>query len=192
MLKIGTAVALLAISVVLWEVKEKWWLPIVLTPIILLAFEYSPKLSAYWKTCCTILLSIIVLVFVGYVVNTIRINVANPPRWDFHLFWTFGRASAAGLDPYDHQNLLTIVSPLDPPPILIEELYFFHEPPTLFLFAPLGWFSEIKTAALFWYLVNAVFLVLVIVMLWRQFSDQRSYLDLLFVSSLVLTFYPTL
>jgi len=51
MLKIGTAVALLAISVVLWEVKEKWWLLIVLTPTILLTIEYSPKLSAYWKTC---------------------------------------------------------------------------------------------------------------------------------------------
>jgi hypothetical protein len=165
---------------------------LMLVPSILIGYKYQHRLSGSWKQIFTVVLIVVCCIYGVYFFQTVNANIETPPVWDFHLFWIFGRASALGLNPYNHESLVQIAAPLKPDSLLLGELYFFHEPPTLFLFSPLGWFTDIRVSALIWYGVEVLFLILTVVALWISSSERKSYFDLLFITSLTLLFYPTI
>jgi hypothetical protein len=95
-------------------------------------------------------------------------SVGQPPVWDFQLFWVFGQAAARGLDPYNHASLVSIATVLDPSAEFLNELFFLHPPPAVFLYWPLGWF-DLRAAALLWYAANGAAFLLSALLIWRLF-----------------------
>jgi len=150
---------------------------------------YAPVFRR-WRPVLIILLIVIIAIFGIHNLRTMIANVNTPPVWDFQLFWIFGRASAHGLNPYDQANLIQEAQPLGTLNQMISELYFFHLPPTLFLFAPLGWFEDVHTAYLVWYVFHTAILIVDILLLWRLFLDSDKF-SLLFCAAFVLSFFPT-
>lgn len=179
------------IAVAVWQWMGRDWLPLVYIPFMLIGYHYRNQYSKMLRVAYTGLLLVIIGIFTVAAFQRMRANIVEPPVWDFHLFWTFGRASAEGMNPYEQDNLLRLAASLNPDESLIAEFYFFHAPPTLFLFAPLGWF-DINTAYLVWYVLNGIVLLLNIFLIWRLFADDRSLLSLLFVVGIVMGTAPTI
>jgi len=137
-------------------------------------------------------LGVVLAILVGFTARnllTMRDNIDSPPEFDFQFFWIFGRVLQAGLNPYEQANLLPVAAQLGSSAEFVRELYCFHLPPTLFLFAPLGWF-DIHTASLVWYVVNSAILLLDIVLLWKMFMQPSSGALLLVSAAMVMTFFP--
>ena len=59
-------------------------------------------------------LATLVLIYSAKIILLMRSNIADPPEWDFKLYWLYGQALAQGLSPYQHTNLLRIAQPLNP------------------------------------------------------------------------------
>src|SRR5690242_13744810 len=102
--QIGLPLLLVTFSLILWQFKEKWWLPVILLPIILGVLNYSRNMSIQWKRIYALFLAIVVFVFSGYTLNTLRINLVNPPEWDYTSFWLNGRLAVQGQNFYDPEN----------------------------------------------------------------------------------------
>jgi hypothetical protein len=164
-------------------------LALLLLPLILLTLwpRSLPKRLTDAAVGCMIG---IIVIFAGRFIVDMSAHVANPPEWDFYLFWSYGRASALGQNPYEQANLLTAIDDLNASEVLRGELFFFYAPPTLFLFAPLGWF-DIQNALLIWYIFQSLILVGVIWLLWRLFLREYQFSGLLLSAALTLMFGPT-
>ena len=195
------SITLILASIVLWSVPLailfspdnmiQWGLIVLLTPVLLLGFHYRQSLDVGWRAG---IIGILLAVVLAYGLNSVRLmrwNVIHPPEWDFQLFWLFGRVAVQGLNPYEPEHLRQLAQVLNPTDDLLAELYFFHSPPTLFLFAPLGWF-DIHTAYLVWYLGHSMILILDIVLLWKIFQSDSGLLGLALTAALVLMLRATL
>lgn len=180
-----TAAALI-LGFMLWVgIDEKFVFaaPIILIPIILISLHNLQNSDdrAYQGLFYVATLGLITV----FAIPIVRIIVSAPPVWDYHLFWIFGQASARGLNPYDQQNLLTIAAPLNLDHGVLVELYFFHSPPTLLFFAPLGWFN-LESGFIVWGLIESALLAACIGLLWRMFWKKTGILGLLMVAAVVL------
>jgi len=183
--------ALFGGGAVIWLLGSRWWLTALIVAALLIGFHFREQIPSWLRAAFVGFIMAVILTYSGFALQIMRVNIANPPQWDFHLFWTFGQASAQGKNPYHQEYLLNLAAPLNPSDELVAELYFFHAPPTLFLFAPLGWF-DIHTAYLVWYILNGILLLVDILLLWRLFFNDRGLIGLLMVAGIVLVTYPTL
>src|SRR5690606_14764543 len=96
---------------------------------------------------------------------------------DFHVFWLNGKVSASGLNFYEaesyrqiaEQHLATdldagfVAEVIDPA--------FLYPSPSMFLFAPLGWF-DIQTSFVIWVTFQLVFVGLSAYLLWEIFLKR--------------------
>jgi len=103
----------------------------------------------------------------------VRDNLANPPLWDFKVFWMVGRVAVAGGNVYDPASYAKLGASLNPghDPLFSSVAVGVglpYPPPALFLFYPLGWF-DLQTAMQLWYVAMLAALALAIVLLRRNF-----------------------
>jgi len=99
---------------------------------------------------------------------------ATPPGADFRGFWVWGRALVAGHNPY-HAAVLraaAVGTPVVPSEVPFFDVACVYPPPTLLLFAPLGWFS-FGVAAVLWTGLQLVALAVSAVLIWRLFLADR-------------------
>jgi hypothetical protein len=167
-----------------------WLLCTLLFGLSFLLFWKRDRLGGVWSS---LLLGIVLGTILAFGLNIIRLmrwNVQLPPEWDFHLFWVFGRVASQGLNPYDQENLLRVAASLSPSSELLQELFFFHSPPTLFLFLPLGWF-DIRTAYLVWYCAQVIVLLVDLFLIWKLFLKDAGMEGALFVLCLVVLLRST-
>lgn len=171
--------------------KELIWVAAIAPLALVLAGTlYRRELTPTKRRLVTRLAWALAAIFLLLDAGVIAMNVHSPRDWDFKHFWTWGVAIAEGTSPYDHQNLLRIAEPINPSPALVEELYCFYPPPTLALFAPLGW-MPFKTALLVWNLVQGAALAACVYLCLRLFTPGRSLSERVPIIALILSFWAT-
>jgi hypothetical protein len=161
-----------------------------LLALLLWGLHRCERLSPAMKAAWLVLALALTALFGARCVQLARANVAQPPEWDFQFFWIYGRTVVEGLNPYVSANLHEVAAPLDLSEGPLRELFCFYPPPTLFLFAPLGWF-ELQTACGLWYAVQGAILLLDVVLLWRLFGRSSGWTGLVGIAALVVAFEPT-
>lgn len=179
----------LVVSIVIRFVNPWWMIPL-LVPVLLMGFHYYTKLSRYWQAALMGLTLAMLIVSVGRVIKTMGTNIVDPPEWDFTLYWLYGRVTALGMNPYNSDHLRQLALPMHLSKEFMAELYLFQTPPTLFIFAPLGWF-DIRTAYLLWYLVQGAMIALDVILLWKIFQPDSGLTGLALTATLVLILRST-
>ncbi|MEP7189359.1 MAG: glycosyltransferase family 87 protein [Roseiflexaceae bacterium] len=167
------------------------WPRLILLPLLLLAFHYRDRLGERGRAALAGMALATIGFYTAGAIAVMRANIADPPEWDFQLFWIFGRVAVRGLKFYQPENLHQMLDSLRPSAEFLRELFFFHPPPTMLLFLPLGWF-DIHTAFLIWYCFNCAILAVDVILLWRIFQRQAGLLGLLLTTALVLMLPATL
>ncbi|QDU86684.1 Polyprenol-phosphate-mannose-dependent alpha-(1-2)-phosphatidylinositol pentamannoside mannosyltransferase [Pirellulimonas nuda] len=190
---LATPLITLADSIALESLRSKhvlWLVAVIPLGAALAATMYRDRFGRSAERSGVLLAGAMCAAFVLLDAGIIASNVRSPREWDFKHFWTWGVAVAQGTSPYDHENLLRIAEPLSPSPELRRELYCFYPPPSLLLFAPLGW-APFGWALLLWNLVQAAALAACLALFRSLFvRDARidSYLPL---AAMVLAFWST-
>ena len=146
--------------------RSVWWISILPIPVLLLGYHYRDRLTSKLKWAWTLLAVLFAMGLLGIAAHVASSNIAEPPQWDFQLYWLLGRAAAVGVDPYDTESLRELARPLNSDEDFLAEVLCVHPPPSLLLYAPLGWF-DIQTACFLWYVFHAGILVLDVFLLWR-------------------------
>lgn len=181
----------LVTSVLSSIVPVRWLSTALVVPLlfIFLSFHLDGNVPPYVSSIRTALIGF-ALVWMGWTLfQVMQSNVTEVPQWDFHFFWAYGRVAVAGLNPYEHAALLSVLAPISPSPELQAELFFFYPPPSLFMFLPLSWF-DINQAYAVWYIINLCFLGGALYLLWKLFSPHHNRIYLLFFIALLLLFRP--
>ncbi len=162
---------------------------LLLTPVMLLGFHYHPSLTAKQRILFAGFLAAVIVACGIRNGQIMYSNIAHPPRWDFVLFWLYGRVATQGLNFYEPEHALKLAEQhqLSVDPI---GTWFLYPPQTMFLFAPLGWF-DIQTAHLFWYILMSSVLVLDMILLWKIFLRGSGLTGLMLTAALVLTLKVT-
>jgi hypothetical protein len=162
---------------------------LLLTPVMLLGFHYYPSLTARRRVLFVGFLAAVIAACGVRDAQMMRANVAQPPKWDFVLFWLYGRVAVQGLNFYEPGHALKLAEQhqLSVDPI---GTWFLYPPQTMLLFTPLGWL-DIGTAHLLWYVLLSGVLVLDIVLLWKTFLRGSGRPGLMLTAALVLTLKAT-
>jgi hypothetical protein len=162
---------------------------LVLTPVMLLGFHSYPSLTAKRRILFVGFLAVVIAACGVRDAQIMRANVALPPKWDFVLFWLYGRVAVQGLNFYEPEHALKLAEQhqLSVDPI---GTWFLYPPQTMLLFAPLGWF-DVRTAHLLWYILTIGVLALDIVLLWKIFLRESGWPGLMLTAALVLTLKAT-
>lgn len=169
-------------------------LSVLLIPALLISMHYHDRLTAIGRIASFSVILAVVLIFGFKIVRATYSRIINPPVWDFQCFWLHGNVVVRGLDFYEPQNYHDTAQSLNlnydegfsQETLDVGSLY---PPMTMFLFAPLGWF-DIQTAALLWYILQSVILVIDIFLLWKLFLGNFKLVGLAFTFALVLMFPP--
>jgi len=128
------------------------------------------------------------------VVETVAPRLYDPPIWDVRCFWVWGRIALTSHNIYDPQSSLAIGSTFPYDAVwnqLFLKVGFIYPPPTILLFAPLGFFPSPESAAPFWYAVNLAAMLGAIFVLWGTFLRNYGLSGLLGTAILVTGFGPT-
>ena len=135
-------------------------------------------------------LAIVVMVF--QIVTMMQQRIAAPFEWDFLVFWVAGKIAAQGLDFYDpavyHQLPLPFTTGKEFH-LEIIDAGVLYPPPTILLFAPLG-FLEYSTAFVVWYGLHMCVLAGVALLLKRVYFPERNLVDWFVVLALIVLFQP--
>ena len=187
-------------AAVLVRALLKWWLPLVLTPVVLAGYGVVRERQGWWRRAYVALLLVVIAGFAGLDAFRASVNVRNPPEWDIQAFWISGRVAAEGANFYDPADMHRIAAPLQQAatplsarPVFTREILdtgFLYPPPTIFLVAPIG-ALDLQPAALVWYLFHSVVLLLCIIMLRRVFLPHGGMLELGVVAALTLMLNAT-
>jgi hypothetical protein len=185
-------------TVLIYLSTFRYWLPAVLAVVLLAGFKYRSRLSTLVQAVYVGLLLATVCGYTLSTLNMMRINIQNPPRWDFEVFWLNGRVGAGGYNPYEAEAFYEVAArdlgtEATTDTAFQEEVLdpaFLYPPPTMFLFLPLGWL-DISPALALWYVIQSVFLVGSIVLLWKIFFPADGWLGLLLSAALTLIMYGT-
>src|ERR1041385_3087301 len=89
--EMGITVALVVLGVLLWRFANSKLLLPILCAVILVGLQNLDSLSLHIRRAYVGFLIVVVVVFSAVLLNTIRLNIANPPEWDFQAFWLDGR-----------------------------------------------------------------------------------------------------
>jgi hypothetical protein len=201
---VNTIFLLIGTSLSIWVIKDVHWMLygpfdlmsyfalVLLVFTILIGFSFEKILADKLRWLLFGLLIGLAILLSLEAIKIVRHHVFEPPEWDFKLFYTYGRTLQAGLNPYDSENLRIMVESLHPSDELLEELYFFYPPPTIFLFAPLGWFT-LREASVFWYGISGLAFSLSILLMWKGSElERKNIIDLIFVYAFTLLLVPAL
>ena len=93
----------------------KWWLPLVLTPLVLWGYERRHALAPRWRAAYAVLLALCVGGFGALDAARAWRNVVDPPEWDVQAFWLLARVGAAGENFYDPTAVHRGAAPLQHP-----------------------------------------------------------------------------
>ena len=121
-------------------------------------------------------------------------NLASPPEWDFMGFWLHARSAVSGLNFYDPHSAAALASAFDFSEEFRREIVatgFWYPPPTMLLFAPLGWFTPSHAIAL-WYAFHLTVTGACVVLLQRTFLPRGGIAAVLACALLVLASHGTL
>jgi len=171
--------------------RDYGWLVLLAVPAALVAHHYFTRLPRLARSAWVAASAVLVMALIAVAVVIMAHNYEQPPQWDFQLYWVFGRAAVTGRNPYDVQALREIATSVPFSDELLGETVFLHPPPTLFLFAPLGWF-DMRTSCLLWQVFHATLLIVSILWLWRAFFPDADWTALLLVALLTLMLRSTL
>lgn len=143
----------------------------------------------------------IILVFFyvsyGFIFAIIQI-FKHPIVWDFTAFYLYGKVAVSGHNFYLPENFQNVFYSLHLPALDYSEFIresvnvgFFYPPPTIFLFAPLGFFSY-NTALFCWIIFNLLFALGSIYLIYDLFFKSYKLYGLLFVTILFFLFPPVI
>lgn len=178
----------------------KEWLPLVLTPLVVVGYDRWRTLSPRARRGYVGLLGVVIAGFGGLDAARTARNVVDPPEWDLQAFWIINRVAADGRNFYDAREVHRVAAPLqrgDPPlsatPVFSREVLdagFKYPPPTMLWMAPFG-HPDLRTASACWYALIAAALAGSIVLLRRIFFPAGGRLELAVVAALVLLLRAT-
>ena len=190
----GLGVLILSL-VVLYFTAPHWYLSLAPLIILLVAFHYHNKLGKLWQGAIVGLTIAVIITYALQDIARMQSNVSQIYEWDFMGFWIGGRAAVQGVNFYQAEQYHRIAQVLSPSVAFTHEIIdigFWYPPPSMLLFAPLGWFDNIQTAYVFWYAFNSVVIVLDIVLLWKLFLGESGLRGLGLVAAMLLLLHPTL
>lgn len=165
-----------------------WMLASVPMGMLVAATLFPERLSPRGRRWTTWLALGMCVVFLGFNLVVVGMNLHTPRDWDFKNFWFWGVALAEGTNPYDHANLLRIAAPLDPSDDLQREMRCVYPPPSLLLFAPLGTL-DFSTALALWSLFQIGVFALCLGLLVHWFRPEPSWQGGLVIAALVLSYW---
>ena len=118
-------------------------------------------------------------------------EIAQPPLWDFKVFWMVGQVVAGGHNLYDVASYARYAALLNPGNDAEFNTIALHigmpyPPPAAILFYPLGFIASVQTAMAVWYAAIFAAIGVSIVALWRQFFIADGIAGLITVAVLVL------
>jgi len=180
----ATVVACTAACGSAWLLGDSWAaFAVALTSAVFAALAAAPHVGPRPRRALEIGLLGALGLLVAKLFLNVRWKLHNPPEWDFYGFWVHASSAVRGADFYDpksaHEAARTLVVS-DAFRREILDVGFWYPPPTMFLFAPLGWF-ELDRALLFWYGVEVGALALTAFLLSRTFFPNGRLLE--FVAS---------
>jgi hypothetical protein len=120
-------------------------------------------------------------------------NAANPPEWDFLIFWTNGTVAAHGSNYYDPRLASSLATPFHPTQDFLDEALphpFLYPPPSILWFVPLGWFS-MHTAAFLWFALQVLCLAAAVFLLAKYVLQDDSITGLMITTVLTALLYGT-
>lgn len=199
-----TTFALLAVTIILalvgafglsvvGNLYNRWWLLVVIVPLLTGALYFQARLWPVARAVVAGIALAVVLAFGGETIETMRVNVANPPEFDFQVFWLHGRVAVENLPFYDSRSYYQIAEGREYTDVYKQEVLnsaFIYPLPSMFLFAPLGNF-DLNTAFLLWYAVQSLALLASVLLCWRTFFAQSGIMGLVSVVALTLMLYGT-
>jgi Glycosyltransferase family 87 len=144
-------------------------------PLGLMGLHYRLELTRFWRFALMGMFLAIILLSSRIIGSKIFHNVAQPPEWDFLCFWLPGKVAVQGLNFYEpeHARRLaqTIFTPSPDFTRQILDVGFWYPPPSIFLFAPLGWL-DVHVAILTWYVFHLAVLAGCVFWIWRIFLKE--------------------
>lgn len=162
-----------------------------LLSIPLFTLKFQSKLNRKYRYFLTGILALQIAYVVGKIALTMQHQLESRPEWDFSWFWVYGQVAIQGLNFIDPTHVREVAHSLNYSTEFINELDFPYLPPTIFLFAWLGYF-QFKTAYGLWYILHSIFLILDIVLLRRIFFPSSGFLGWTSVAILLLALPGTL
>ncbi len=170
-------------------IRQLWWISLIPLSILLVflhRWEWLGTRGRRWAMAGAMASAAVGL---AIRLTILRRNFIEPPQFDFWLYWSYGKAVVLGLDPYDPAVLRGILEPRGAWPALLDELFFFQTPPTLFLFAPLGGF-QMRPALALWYSIHLPALAAAVGMMARRFLPGTGATGVSALLAFVLLFHP--
>jgi hypothetical protein len=178
----------------------KWWLPLVLVPLVLAGYQARHALTGGARRGYVALLLAVAGGFGGLDAVRAWRNVVDPPAFDVQAFYVVMRVGAEGGNFYDPREVHRIIDPLfqATPPISSDSVFvrevldtgYMYPPPTMLWMAPFG-FLDLVPATVAWYALLGAALVGCIVLLRRVFFPAGGWLELGVVAALVLLLRAT-
>jgi hypothetical protein len=164
-------------------------------PLILLGLHYYRRLDRRWQIFFLGTLFVLIFFASKRLIEIIVGNISQPAEWDFLCFWIYAKVAVQGLNFYIPDNLREIGQSLNLnlSAAFVQEVLdtsFRYPPPSIFLFAPLGWF-DVYTALKLWYIFHLIILLLSVFILWQLFLKSSGWIGLITGLELVLTFRGT-
>lgn len=139
-------------------------------------------------------LGLMILLGGGIVVRVLTATILHPPGWDYQALWLYGHVADAGVNPYLTGPYQTLAGPGPFVPDFKQEVLnvgAVYPPPTLLLFAAIGW-MPLNVAIVPWLMLQVAACVGVIILLWRTFFPAPDREALAFTVALVLMLPSTL
>jgi Glycosyltransferase family 87 len=131
----------------------------------------------------------VTLVAGGVLVGRIIVHtILQPPGWDYQALWLYGHVADSGMNPYlpgPYHQLAgpgPFVEDFGPEVLDVGAVY---PPPTLLLFASIGW-MPLRVAIVPWMIVQLAAFIACVVLLWQIFFPERSKEKLALVLALAL------
>jgi hypothetical protein len=127
-----------------------------------------------WRNAWFATFSVVALLLAWRLVATALAEIADPPLWDFKVFWTVGHVAAAGHNVYDPASYLPYRALTNPTGDRVFDTIALgigmpYPPPAIFLFYPLGAFTGIAPALALWDVFLFATLVLATFLFYREF-----------------------
>jgi hypothetical protein len=160
--------------------------------LLFLGLHFCPHWSTWARAGFSVFAVGAGAVFSVSTLERIARNLSQPSEWDYLGFWLHARTTALDLDFYDPANARTLVEPYDISMeirIEIVDAGFWYPPPSMFVFWPLGSFSEPMAALPLWYGLILLSVVATIFLLWGIFSPNGGVVEWLGCMALVLTLH---
>jgi hypothetical protein len=163
---------------------------IIFLAVFLIIYGYKRDKNNIFKILFRLYIVVLFLFSTYSVYSIIRENFNKPKEFDFLCFYLNGNVAANNLNFYEPKNYKTTIEklsiPFKPSKAFTEEIVnvgFWYPPPTMFLFLPLGYLNFIEAHKL-WILINILFLITDLLLLWKIFFKNFGLEGFLISSSL--------